>query len=153
MSNSFPFPFQFCQTQGIEYLTGRVWIGLWLIVFIFIIVAAEGSFLVRYISPFTQEIFAFLISLIFIYETFYKLYKVNLPWGNGLLHLLIPQEPAALAHRRQGNRASSATAFLDILQSSSLLVSCLSPAGSCATTEGGGKSPNVSLPFSSCRRH
>ncbi|XP_071667051.1 anion exchange protein 3 isoform X4 [Patagioenas fasciata] len=67
---------KFCQTQGIEYLTGRVWIGLWLIVFIFIIVAAEGSFLVRYISPFTQEIFAFLISLIFIYETFYKLYKV-----------------------------------------------------------------------------
>ncbi|CAI5762852.1 anion exchange protein 3 isoform X1 [Podarcis lilfordi] len=68
--------YKFCQSQGIEYLTGRVWIGLWLIVFIFIIVAAEGSFLVRYISPFTQEIFAFLISLIFIYETFYKLYKV-----------------------------------------------------------------------------
>uniref|UniRef100_A0A803XRS4 Anion exchange protein n=1 Tax=Meleagris gallopavo TaxID=9103 RepID=A0A803XRS4_MELGA len=68
--------YKFCQTQDIEYLTGRVWIGLWLIVFIFIIVAAEGSFLVRYISPFTQEIFAFLISLIFIYETFYKLYKV-----------------------------------------------------------------------------
>lgn len=96
MINVFCFPFQFCQTQGIEYLTGRVWIGLWLIVFIFIIVAAEGSFLVRYISPFTQEIFAFLISLIFIYETFYKLYKVNLPQGHGLPHLLVPQEPAAL---------------------------------------------------------
>ncbi|XP_060628713.2 anion exchange protein 3 isoform X1 [Anolis sagrei] len=68
--------YKFCQSQDIEYLTGRVWIGFWLIVFIFIIVAAEGSFLVRYISPFTQEIFAFLISLIFIYETFYKLYKV-----------------------------------------------------------------------------
>ncbi|KAJ1183381.1 hypothetical protein NDU88_000203 [Pleurodeles waltl] len=68
--------YKFCQTQDIEYLTGRVWIGFWLIIFIFIIVAAEGSFLVRYISPFTQEIFAFLISFIFIYETFYKLYKV-----------------------------------------------------------------------------
>lgn len=89
-SNLLPFPFQFCQTQDIEYLTGRVWIGLWLIVFIFIIVAAEGSFLVRYISPFTQEIFAFLISLIFIYETFYKLYKVNLPLGDGLPCLLGP---------------------------------------------------------------
>lgn len=91
MSNSFAFLFQFCQTQGIEYLTGRVWIGLWLIVFIFIIVAAEGSFLVRYISPFTQEIFAFLISLIFIYETFYKLYKVNLPQEDKLPHLSIPR--------------------------------------------------------------
>uniref|UniRef100_A0A8C6JUV6 Anion exchange protein n=1 Tax=Melopsittacus undulatus TaxID=13146 RepID=A0A8C6JUV6_MELUD len=89
--------YKFCQTQGIEYLTGRVWIGLWLIVFIFIIVAAEGSFLVRYISPFTQEIFAFLISLIFIYETFYKLYKVNLPQRDEMLHLSIPQEPAALS--------------------------------------------------------
>ncbi|KAM4624664.1 anion exchange protein 3 [Discoglossus pictus] len=68
--------FKFCQVQDIEYLTGRVWIGFWLILFVLVMVAAEGSFLVRYISPFTQEIFAFLISLIFIHETFYKLYKV-----------------------------------------------------------------------------
>lgn len=53
-----------------------MWVGLWLVVFVLALVAAEGSFLVRYISPFTQEIFAFLISLIFIYETFHKLYKV-----------------------------------------------------------------------------
>ncbi|XP_036395861.1 anion exchange protein 3 [Megalops cyprinoides] len=68
--------FKFCQVQGFEYLTGRVWIGFWLIFIVMVIVAAEGSFLVRYISPFTQEIFAFLISLIFIYETFSKLIKV-----------------------------------------------------------------------------
>ncbi|KAM3916780.1 anion exchange protein 3 [Leptodactylus fuscus] len=68
--------FKFCQVQDIEYLTGRVWIGFWLVLFVLVMVAAEGSFLVRYISPFTQEIFAFLISLIFINETFYKLYKV-----------------------------------------------------------------------------
>lgn len=54
-----------------------MWVGLWLVVFVLALVAAEGSFLVRYISPFTQEIFAFLISLIFIYETFHKLYKVR----------------------------------------------------------------------------
>ncbi|KAM6985997.1 anion exchange protein 3 [Aplochiton taeniatus] len=68
--------YKFCQVQGFEYLTGRVWIGFWLIFIVLLIVAAEGSFLVRYISPFTQEIFAFLISLIFIYETFSKLIKV-----------------------------------------------------------------------------
>uniref|UniRef100_A0A8C1G6D6 Anion exchange protein n=1 Tax=Cyprinus carpio TaxID=7962 RepID=A0A8C1G6D6_CYPCA len=68
--------YKFCQAQGFEYLTGRVWIGFWLIFIVLVIVAAEGSFLVRYISPFTQEIFAFLISLIFIYETFSKLIKV-----------------------------------------------------------------------------
>ncbi|XP_040004080.1 anion exchange protein 3 isoform X2 [Xiphias gladius] len=68
--------YKFCQAHNFEYLTGRVWIGFWLIFIVLVIVAAEGSFLVRYISPFTQEIFAFLISLIFIYETFSKLIKV-----------------------------------------------------------------------------
>ncbi|CAJ1078750.1 anion exchange protein 3 [Xyrichtys novacula] len=68
--------YKFCQTHNFEYLTGRVWIGFWLIFIVLVIVAAEGSFMVRYISPFTQEIFAFLISLIFIYETFSKLFKV-----------------------------------------------------------------------------
>ncbi|XP_068186219.1 anion exchange protein 3 isoform X1 [Antennarius striatus] len=68
--------YKFCQTHNFEYLTGRVWIGFWLIFIVLVMVAAEGSFLVRYISPFTQEIFAFLISLIFIYETFSKLIKV-----------------------------------------------------------------------------
>nr|XP_029491386.1 anion exchange protein 3-like isoform X2 [Oncorhynchus nerka] len=68
--------YKFCQAQGFEYLTGRVWIGFWLVFIVLLMVAAEGSFLVKYISPFTQEIFAFLISLIFIYETFSKLIKV-----------------------------------------------------------------------------
>lgn len=52
--------------------------GMWLIVIVVIIVAMEGSFLVRFISRFTQEIFSILISLIFIYETFNKLFKVSL---------------------------------------------------------------------------
>ncbi|XP_071347011.1 anion exchange protein 3 isoform X1 [Trachinotus anak] len=68
--------YKFCQAHDFEYMTGRVWIGFWLIFIVLVIVAAEGSFLVRFISPFTQEIFAFLISLIFIYETFSKLIKV-----------------------------------------------------------------------------
>lgn len=59
-----------------EYLTGRVWIGFWLIIIVVVMVAFEGSFLVRFVSRFTQEIFSFLISLIFIYETFSKLAKV-----------------------------------------------------------------------------
>ena len=56
---------------------GRVWIGFWLILIVLVMVAFEGSFLVRFVSRFTQEIFAFLISLIFIYETFYKLVTVR----------------------------------------------------------------------------
>ncbi|XP_053707236.1 solute carrier family 4 member 1a (Diego blood group) [Synchiropus splendidus] len=68
--------YSFCKDQGIEYIVGRIWVGMWLIVIVFIIVAVEGSFLVRFISRFTQEIFSILISLIFIYETFNKLIKI-----------------------------------------------------------------------------
>ncbi|XP_051905428.1 solute carrier family 4 member 1a (Diego blood group) [Hippocampus zosterae] len=68
--------YTFCKARGLEYIVGRVWVGMWLIVIVVIIVAVEGSFLVRYISRFTQEIFSILISLIFIYETFSKLFKI-----------------------------------------------------------------------------
>ena len=68
---------QFCKSQGIEYIVGRVWVGVWLVIIVVVIVACEGSFLVRYMSRFTQEIFSILISLIFIYETFAKLGRVN----------------------------------------------------------------------------
>ncbi|XP_039221674.1 anion exchange protein 2 isoform X2 [Crotalus tigris] len=68
--------FTFCNSHGLEYLVGRVWIGFWLVLIVLAIVAFEGSFLVRFVSRFTQEIFAFLISLIFIYETFFKLIKI-----------------------------------------------------------------------------
>ncbi|XP_070707528.1 solute carrier family 4 member 1b (Diego blood group) [Pempheris klunzingeri] len=65
--------FAFCKSQDLEYIVGRVWVGVWLVIIVVVIVAFEGSFLVRFISRFTQEIFSILISLIFIYETFAKL--------------------------------------------------------------------------------
>ncbi|XP_063768723.1 anion exchange protein 2b isoform X6 [Eleginops maclovinus] len=68
--------YSFCKTNEMEYLTGRVWIGFWLIVIVIVTVAFEGSFLVRFVSRFTQEIFSFLISLIFICETFIKLGRI-----------------------------------------------------------------------------
>nr|XP_029138509.1 anion exchange protein 2-like [Labrus bergylta] len=68
--------YTFCKDNGIEYLTGRVWIGFWLVLIVVLTVAFEGSILVRFVSRFTQEIFSFLISLIFIYETFAKLIKI-----------------------------------------------------------------------------
>ncbi|KAL0993263.1 hypothetical protein UPYG_G00105360 [Umbra pygmaea] len=68
--------YAFCSSQGIEYIVGRTWVGLWLVIIVVLIVAVEGSFLVKFISRFTQEIFSILISLIFIYETFSKLIRI-----------------------------------------------------------------------------
>ncbi|KAH0626910.1 hypothetical protein JD844_002204 [Phrynosoma platyrhinos] len=69
--------YKFCSDNDYEYIVGRVWIGFWLIILVIVVVACEGSFLVRYISRYTQEIFSFLISLIFIVETFTKLIKLR----------------------------------------------------------------------------
>ncbi|XP_051925336.1 solute carrier family 4 member 1b (Diego blood group) isoform X2 [Hippocampus zosterae] len=68
--------YAFCKSQEIEYIVGRVWVGAWLVLIVVLIVACEGSFLVRFISRFTQEIFSILISIIFIYETFAKLARI-----------------------------------------------------------------------------
>ncbi|XP_045692483.1 band 3 anion transport protein isoform X2 [Phyllostomus hastatus] len=92
--------FSFCDRNGLEYLVGRVWIGFWLILFVVLVVAFEGSFLVRFISRYTQEIFSFLISLIFIYETFVKLIKIfqDHPLQKNYIHnvTIEPKPQAAL---------------------------------------------------------
>ncbi|XP_053426194.1 band 3 anion transport protein isoform X1 [Nycticebus coucang] len=91
--------FSFCESNGLEYIVGRAWIGFWLILLVVLVVAFEGSFLVRFISRYTQEIFSFLISLIFIYETFYKLIKIfqdhplQRAYDSNVLMLPKPQGP------------------------------------------------------------
>lgn len=55
----------------------RCWVGLWIALLIFIIVAFDLSALVRYITRFTEECFACLIALIFIYQAFENLIKLE----------------------------------------------------------------------------
>uniref|UniRef100_A0A3P8W936 Uncharacterized protein n=1 Tax=Cynoglossus semilaevis TaxID=244447 RepID=A0A3P8W936_CYNSE len=54
--------YSFCRVNGVDYLTGRVWIGFWLVLIVLLTVAFEGSVLVALVSRFTQEIFSFLIT-------------------------------------------------------------------------------------------
>ena len=70
-------PVQFCESYNLQFLSVRFWVGLWVFVITVCAVALEGSFLVRYITRFTEEIFAILISIIFIYEVVSKLKKVS----------------------------------------------------------------------------
>jgi len=65
-----------CRDQGIQYLTFRFWIGMWLSVLLLLMVAFDLSALVRYITRFTEESFAILIALIFIFESFKKLIHI-----------------------------------------------------------------------------
>jgi len=54
----------------------RFWVGFWLTVILLLMVAFDLSFLVRYITRFTEESFAVLISIIFIYEAFSKVAEI-----------------------------------------------------------------------------
>ena len=63
--------------MGLEYISFRVWIGIWLSIITALVIMFEGSFLVRLVTRFTEEVFAALISLIFIIEVFIKLAAVS----------------------------------------------------------------------------
>ncbi|CAH2103224.1 unnamed protein product [Euphydryas editha] len=60
--------FVFCRSYGFHYLAARMYCGLWMIVIALCVASIEGSVAVKKITRFTEDIFAFLISLIFISE-------------------------------------------------------------------------------------
>lgn len=70
--------FKFCSSQSIPYLEFRLWIGLWTALFLIVLVAFNASVIMRIFTRFTEEIFSALISFIFIYEAFEKIWKVHL---------------------------------------------------------------------------
>ncbi|XP_041936055.1 sodium-driven chloride bicarbonate exchanger isoform X2 [Alosa sapidissima] len=65
--------FKFCKDYDLSYLSLRVCIGLWTAFFCLLLVATDASSLVCYITRFTEEAFASLICIIFIYEALEKL--------------------------------------------------------------------------------
>nr|XP_053652626.1 band 3 anion transport protein-like [Cherax quadricarinatus] len=60
--------YQFCQTNEIDFLSMRVWIGIWMTVIGLLVVAVEAIALVRKFTRFIEEIFASLVCIIFVYE-------------------------------------------------------------------------------------
>lgn len=69
--------FDFAQRFGIDYLSWRLWIGLWSSLFLLILVTFDASVYVRYVTRFTEEIFATLISTIFIYKAFENVVQIG----------------------------------------------------------------------------
>uniref|UniRef100_A0A8C8CS03 Anion exchange protein n=1 Tax=Oncorhynchus tshawytscha TaxID=74940 RepID=A0A8C8CS03_ONCTS len=65
--------FKFCKDYDLSYLSLRACIGLWTAFLCLLLVATDASSLVCYITRFTEEAFASLICIIFIYEALEKL--------------------------------------------------------------------------------
>lgn len=60
--------YEFCVMTGWDYMTFRFWIGTWIAIILFVLVAIDASAFVCYITRFTEENFATLIAFIFIYK-------------------------------------------------------------------------------------
>ncbi|XP_041423466.1 sodium bicarbonate cotransporter 3 isoform X4 [Xenopus laevis] len=69
--------FKFCKDYELSYLSLRTSIGLWTAFLCLLLVATDASSLVCYITRFTEEAFAALICLIFIYEALEKLFDLG----------------------------------------------------------------------------
>ncbi|XP_053717291.1 sodium bicarbonate cotransporter 3-like isoform X14 [Synchiropus splendidus] len=69
--------FKFCSDYSLSYLSLRTSIGLWTAFLCVVLVATDASSLVCYITRFTEEAFAALICIIFIYEALEKLFHLG----------------------------------------------------------------------------
>lgn len=67
----------FPSDYGLSYLSLRTSIGLWTAFLCLLLVATDASSLVCYITRFTEEAFAALICIIFIYEALEKLFHLG----------------------------------------------------------------------------
>ncbi|XP_066449112.1 electrogenic sodium bicarbonate cotransporter 4 [Eleutherodactylus coqui] len=75
--------FDFSKSNDIDYMEFRLWIGLHSALQCLILVATDASFIIKYITRFTEEGFSTLISFIFIYDAIkkmigaFKYYPIN----------------------------------------------------------------------------
>ncbi|XP_020816601.1 anion exchange protein 3 isoform X5 [Drosophila serrata] len=91
----------FCTKNNFDFLSLRVYVGIWLIVIALCVSAFEGSVYVRLLTRFTQEIFSALITLIYIVETMMKL--VSIYDENPLLSDYNLPPPTLVAHDHAAN--------------------------------------------------
>uniref|UniRef100_A0A915JMD6 Anion exchange protein n=1 Tax=Romanomermis culicivorax TaxID=13658 RepID=A0A915JMD6_ROMCU len=69
--------YEFCLENEWNFLVARFWLLMWSAVILLIFVALDASFLVAYITRFTEETFATLISLVFIVESIEAIMEIN----------------------------------------------------------------------------
>ena len=72
--------YEFCESMKWDYLSFRLWTGIWIGVILMVLVVTDCSAFVCYITRFTEENFATLIAVIFMYEAIDKLMKIRLKY-------------------------------------------------------------------------
>lgn len=69
--------YDFCDKAEWDYITFRMWIGVWIALILLLLVAIDASAFVCYITRFTEENFACLIAFIFIYKAIENVLKIG----------------------------------------------------------------------------
>uniref|UniRef100_A0A8C7TIF3 Anion exchange protein n=1 Tax=Oncorhynchus mykiss TaxID=8022 RepID=A0A8C7TIF3_ONCMY len=75
--------FEFSKNNGIDYMELRLWIGIHSCLQCFLLVATDASYIIKYMTRFTEEGFSSLISFIFISDAIkkmmgsFKYYPIN----------------------------------------------------------------------------
>ncbi|XP_054282194.1 sodium bicarbonate cotransporter 3-like isoform X2 [Macrosteles quadrilineatus] len=91
--------YDFCGNAGWDYMSFRLWIGLWVAFILFVLVAIDASALVCYITRFTEENFATLIAFIFIYKAVENVLRIGKKFpidshrGDHLTHCMCEPPP------------------------------------------------------------
>jgi mannitol/fructose-specific phosphotransferase system IIA component (Ntr-type) len=102
--------YQNCSDLQIPFLPTYAWVGFWTALLVVIMSVSDSSCLMRYFTRFTDEIFAALISLIFIYEAVRALASIFNDSGNGrdtaLLTILLAMGTFYVANQLQRIRKS-----------------------------------------------
>ncbi|CAM4747455.1 unnamed protein product [Rotaria magnacalcarata] len=66
-----------CHDYGFNFLEFRLWIGIWVCVMLSVFVTFNLSFLVKYITRFTEDCFASLVALIFIFDAIREILHIR----------------------------------------------------------------------------
>lgn len=66
--------YQICERLDIDFLTARVWQGLWCSLITIIFAVTDASSWMKHVTRYVEDIFSGLISLIFIYEALKAVY-------------------------------------------------------------------------------
>ena len=69
--------YSMCTDQEWDYLSLRLWIGIWIGIMLLLLVAFDASAYVCYITRFTEELFATLVACIFIMSAFQNTYAIK----------------------------------------------------------------------------
>eukprot|EP00794_Sanderia_malayensis_P018297 gene18297-20120_t len=62
--------YKICQLTDLDFLSFRMWVGIWTVIFMLMLIAFSVSIYIRYFTRFTLEIYIVVVALVVLYNTF-----------------------------------------------------------------------------------